>query len=219
MKIVDTHADVLVVLVHGFCRGGKDMLFWRDNLADVFPNIVIADMPAKYSSFEQCLASLSSTVKQAQPEKYRAVYLAGHSMGGLLLREYLQQSKLPNARKLVCAGTPHYGSRLADIALLMPFAGFIWPPLKALKSSARKVVTTPDIPGLEIGAIVGNNNAHWPGKLFLSDAADGLVETFSAHAPDAQNVVYTNVPHDPMQYDIKIVNWIKEFFLTGSFTG
>jgi hypothetical protein len=65
-------------------------------------------------------------------------------------------------------------------------------------------LTAPDIPGLEIGAIVGVNNAHWPGKLFLSDMADGLVESFSAHAADAQSVVYTEVPHDPMQYDIKI---------------
>ena len=61
------------------------------------------------------------------------------------------------------------------------------------------------------------NNAHWPGKLFLSNNADGLVESFSAHADDAKSVAYTQVPHDPMQYDLKIAQLIKEFFRSGEF--
>ena len=55
-------SDVLVVLVHGFCRGGKDMQFWRDNLQDEFANIICADLPACYSSFERCLECLKETV-------------------------------------------------------------------------------------------------------------------------------------------------------------
>ena len=211
------HTDTLVVLIHGFCRGAENLQFWRDNLIDEFPNIICADLPATYSSFERCLEVLARTVKAAEPEKYAQVYIAGHSMGGLLAREYLQREKLPNARRLVCAGTPHFGSKLADIALLVPGAGLIWQPLRALKSKARKELTTPEIPGWEIGVIVGTNNAHWPGKLFLSDSADGLVESFSAHAPDAKSAVYTQVPHDPMQYDIKIADLIKHFFLYGEF--
>ncbi len=210
-------SDVLVVLVHGFCRGGKDMQFWRDNLQDEFANIICADLPACYSSFERCLECLKETVAAAGPDRYNELYMVGHSMGGLLAREYLQAVRPANAKRLVCVGTPHFGSKLADIALCFPGAGLIWQPLHALKSKARKILTTPEIEGLEIGAIVGTNNAHWPGKLFLSDMADGLVESFSAHAPDAKSVVYTEVPHDPMQYDIKIADLIKKFLLDGEF--
>ncbi len=210
-------SEALVVLVHGFCRGAENLQFWKENLSDEFSNIICADLPATYSSFERCLECLSTIINNAHPERYRELYIAGHSMGGLLAREYLQKYKPANARRLVCVGTPHLGSKLADIALYCPGAGLIWKPLNALKSSARKVLTTPDIPGLEIGAVVGVNNAHWPGKLFLSDMADGLVESFSAHAADAQSVVYTEVPHDPMQYDIKIAGLIKKFFIHGEF--
>lgn len=209
--------DKLVVLVHGFCSRAEDMDFWRKSLNRDFENIAVADMPARYKSFECCLEVLFNTVRAAEPEKYKSLYIAGHSMGGLLAREFLQREKPANAERLVVVGTPHYGTRLADLLLKIPGCGRIWQPLRALSTGARKTLTSPDIPGLKIGAIVGRNNAHWPGKFFLPDRADGLVECFSAHAPDADDVVYVDVPHDPMQYDLKIADLIRNFFLNGSF--
>ncbi len=206
------NSDTLVVLIHGFCRGAEDMQFWKKSLSGQYSNILTPDLPTTYSSFEECLSVLSKNIAAAHPEKYEKLYIAGHSMGGLLAREYLQKFKPANARKLVCVGTPHLGSKLADIALRFPGTGKIWKPLHALKTSARKTITTPEIDGLSIYTIIGINNAHWPGKLFLSKSADGLVESFSAHAPDAKSTVYTHVPHDPMQYDLKIALLIKKFF-------
>ena len=207
----------LAVLVHGFCKGAKDMQFWKHALDAEFTEVITPDLPTKYSSFECCVKKLTSDIAAVDPEAYDGIYFAGHSMGGLMIREYLNNVPLSNARRLVCVGTPHYGSRLADIALLMPGAGVIWKPLHALKLSARKQVTAPDIPGLEIGAIVSTNNGHWPGKLFLSRSADGLVESSSALPPDAQAVAYTDAAHVPMQYDAKTAELIKKFLLTGKF--
>jgi len=211
------NSDTLVILIHGFCRGAEDMQFWKKSLSSEYPNIITPDLPTTFSSFEKCLDVLSQNIAAAEPEKYKQLYFAGHSMGGLLARAYLQKFQPGNAARLVCAGTPHRGSRLADIALMVPGTGRIWQPLNALKTSARENIVTPDIPGLEIGVIIGMNNAHWPGKLFLSNNADGLVESFSAHADDAKSVAYTQLPHDPMQYDLKIAQLIKEFFRSGEF--
>ena len=193
------------------------MQFWKKALAPEFPNVITPDLPTKYSSFERCVELLTENISAACPEQYDGIYFAGHSMGGLMIREFLKNVPLPNAKRLVCVGTPHYGSRRADIALMMPGAGLIWKPLHALKISARKNITTPDIPGLEIGVIVSINNGHWPGKLFLSKSADGLVESFSAIAPDAREVAYTEAAHVPMQYDEETTELIKAFLLTGKF--
>ena len=138
-------------------------------------------------------------------------------MGGLMAREYLKQAHPENVCRLVCVGTPHYGSKLADIALLLPGSGLVWKPLNALKRSARQEVTSPDISGLKIGAIVSKNNAHWPGKLFLSPESDGLVEPFSAIPPDACAIAETGAGHIQMQYDTETAELIKQFFLNGKF--
>lgn len=213
------YADTLVVLIHGFCRHGENMHFWQERLSDVFPNIAIADMPATHSSFERCLKSLSDTFEAAQSSKYQQILIAGHSMGGLLAREYLERNRPGNVKRLVCVGTPHYGSRLADWALALgfPWSGLVFPPLWALRCGARRKLTTPAIPGLEIGVIASQNNAHWPGKVFLSKDADGLVESSSALAPDACAQVLVNAPHDPMQYDAEVAALIRSFFINGNF--
>ena len=128
----------VLVLQHGFCRGARHMQVWRDGLGDMFDRVITPDLPTTHKSFEHCLEVLEKTLQSSGIDQFEHIYLVGHSMGGLLLREYLQRQQPDNARYLVCVGTPHYGSKLADIAMLLPGAGWIWPPLKALKSSSRK---------------------------------------------------------------------------------
>ena len=217
IQTVREHDDTLVILIHGFCRGAKDMQFWKKCLQPEFPYILTPDLPTTFGAFQTCTEKLEEEISAAAPQQYRSILIAGHSMGGLLAREFLQNTRLPNARRLVCAGTPHYGSKLADISLLLPGAGAIWKPLRALKCSARKNITTPEIPGLEIGVIVSTNNGHWPGKLFLSKNSDGLVESFSADAPDAVASARCEAHHIGMMFDEKTAALIKKFFQTGGF--
>lgn len=214
---MEKNEKTLMILIHGFCRGAKDMQFWRKCLEKDFPHILTPDLPTRYSSFEKCVDILAGNILSAGAENYSSLYFAGHSMGGLMAREFLYRHKLKNAKKLLCVGTPHCGSRLADLALMMPGAGWIWKPLHALKTSARKSVTLPGIEGLEVGTIVSIHNGHWVGKLFLGRNSDGLVEEFSAHAPDEKYTAMTNAAHVPMQYDKETANLIRKFFLEGRF--
>lgn len=211
------NGDTLTILIHGFTRGAADMQFWKQVLLPEFPHILTPDLPTTYGSFEECLAKLTAEIMAAQPENYRKICFAGHSMGGLLAREFLRRDPLPNAHRLVCVGTPHYGSKLADIALLLPGAGRIWKPLHALKRSARKKLTTPDIPQLEIGVVYSVNNGLWPGKLFLGKEADGLVPKTSALVPDAADTAECSAHHVGMMFDRGTAVLIKNFLLNGKF--
>lgn len=214
---MEKHHDSLVILIHGFCRSGADMLVWKKHLESTFPNIITPDLPAKYADFEQCVEKLTQDIEAAHPGNFRHIHIAGHSMGGLMAREYLCRNPLENVRHLVCAGTPHYGSKLADIALRFPGAGAVWKPLHALKCSARTQISTPPIPELKIGVIVSKNNSLLPGKLFFRGESDGLVECFSALAPDAEHAVFTPVNHVKMQYDPFTAELIQKFFSGGRF--
>ena len=217
IQTVREHDDTLVILIHGFCRGAKDMQFWKKCLQPEFPHILTPDLPTTFASFQTCTERLEEEVATAAPEQYRNILIAGHSMGGLLARAFLQRNPMKNVSRLVCAGTPHSGSKLADIALKIPGTGAIWKPLHALKCSARTQLITPEIPDLEIGAIVSCSNTHWTGKYFLSDPADGLVELHSATPQDAKSVVQVSANHVKMQYDPYTAALIKKFFLCGNF--
>ena len=212
-----TQDDTLVVLVHGFLRGAKDMRFWENALKDTFPHILVPDLPASFGSFQEMLSRLTESIASAHPEKYKHLYIAAHSMGGLLAREYLANVRPENAEKLVCVGTPHAGSLLADIALTIPGAGRIWKPLHALKRSARQTIVSPALPALRIALIVSTNNAALPGRLFFREEADGMVALSSALAPDAECVACTSATHAGMQFDERTASLIRKFFLEGTF--
>ena len=75
------NSDTLLVLVHGFCCHAYHMYCWRDALQKDFPNIAIADMPAKRGTFEDCLKSLTQTMETAGYRSCKRIYMVGHSMG------------------------------------------------------------------------------------------------------------------------------------------
>lgn len=209
--------DALVVLVHGFCRRAKHMAYWRTRLLPDYPHVFAADLPETHQNFEDCLKTLERQLAEQQAERYPRLLMVGHSMGGLLMREYLARHRPGNARRCVCVGTPHAGSRLADIAAIFPGAQWAFPPLSALKVGARQRLTTPEIPGLEIGSIVGTVNGHWPGRCFLSYASDGLVEIASARCRDAADTAYVAIRHDDMQYAPEVALLIRNFLVRGKF--
>jgi hypothetical protein len=138
-------------------------------------------------------------------------------MGGLLAREYLQRQKPSNVKKLLCVGTPHHGSLLADILLLIPGMGWIFKPLTYLSIRARKEITTPEIAGLQIGSIISDKCRFLPGRIFLRGGSDGVVPLSSAHAPDADCEVCTSVSHAGMMFSPDVAALIRRFLQTGSF--
>ena len=117
--MADENKRELAVVIHGFCRGSKDMQLWKSALEKHFYRVITPDLPTTYGSFEECLSELTAQIAAEAPSDFDGIYFAGHSMGGLLARAYLQQEKPANAKRLVCVGTPHQGSFLADIALLL----------------------------------------------------------------------------------------------------
>ena len=147
----------------------------------------------------------------------RQLMMAGHSMGGLFLREYLARRRPANAVRAVCVATPHRGTRLADIASCLPGAALCWKPLRALRSDARTRVTVPELPGFVMGSIIGTVNGHWPGQLFLSKESDGLVEFASAHAPDAVAEIQIAMKHNEMQFSRLVADFIARFLKQGDF--
>lgn len=207
----------MVVLIHGFSRNARDMRVWKSALENDFDRVVIPNLPMTHGSAESCMERLRNKIAAAHPEEYAEVYLVGHSMGGLLAREYLQREKPANVKKLLCVGTPHHGSLLADILLLIPGMGWIFKPLVYLSTFARKEITTPEIPGLQIGSIISSKCRFLPGRIFLRGGSDGVVALSSAHAPDADCEICVAVPHAGMMFSPAVSTLIRRFLQTGSF--
>lgn len=120
--------------------------------------------------------------------KYKTVNYVAHSMGGLIIRAFINNAKYNNVGKCVFIATPHEGSRLADIANTIPFYSKIFRPIESLLSNAHFPPASLD-KKIKVGLIARHKNTSLLGKLFLSNESDGRVEISSVKFKDTEEFV------------------------------
>jgi pimeloyl-ACP methyl ester carboxylesterase len=109
-----------VIFVHGlYHNAGAWILFRRWFRAEGFRNIHALNYSSWNCSFHEILEQLDRLARQVtELSPGRPPVFVGHSLGGLLIRAYVDD---PNRRSPVAAvvtlGTPHQGSKLAVLGL------------------------------------------------------------------------------------------------------
>ncbi|MBF9000247.1 MULTISPECIES: alpha/beta hydrolase [Vibrio] len=140
------------------------------------------------------------------------VVFVGHSLGGLLIREYFSRYQ-PNFVDpcIVTLGTPHNGSRVARYIEgklgRFPFKNTSDVLAKGLDTSSQE----PDV-----GCIVGTMNIGLGNFIKIGDG-DGVVEVTEAILPEAKDMIELKLNHTSLIYSQKVVDQIVSFIETRSF--
>lgn len=136
-----------MLLTPGF--SGQDLVYWnvfRHRLeGDGFPAFTITFPGLGLQDIEDSAASLSERVDEIlDATGAPAVHLIGHSLGGLVIREYVQ--RMDGAGKVgVCAtlGTPHQGTLTALAALVRPACRQMLPGSRFLRELGQRPLDVP----------------------------------------------------------------------------
>ena len=108
-----------VLLLHGLFVNQACWFWFKRNLRQQgFKNIITMNLSSWHS--EEALAELLS--KRVDELRHQLgvnkVHLVGHSMGGMIARNYVQlRGGHDKVENLVCLGSPHHGSKLATFSL------------------------------------------------------------------------------------------------------
>lgn len=211
--------DELVVLVHGL--GRSDWAMWRfaQRLEDVGYHVCRLD----YSTIGESVASvIAETTKQIDGCILHApkVHFVGHSLGGLVIRAYLQNN-MPKEKKdklgeVVLIGTPNKGSELADRfsdSWLMSIGGGISRALVTGPTSLGRSLAEADF---NLGVIAGTKSSNLTSKAFKGPN-DGLVSVESTKLESMSDFVAIEVGHSQMRYNIEVVEQTIHFLQKGAF--
>ncbi|MGJ0336124.1 alpha/beta hydrolase [Aliarcobacter cryaerophilus] len=202
------------MLVHGFFKSSSDMLYLERGLKKCGFETCSVDLPTTFGSFEGCIKSLK--LQLTQYEKQDKLHYVAHSMGGLLVRSYLESCEVSKTGNCVFIATPHNGSELATIAEKIPFYSSIFKPIRSLlpgygyKTLKAKKES-------RLGVIAGSRDPGVLGRLFLSGPNDGRVEVESAKSADADEFLVVPYGHKDIHHqEITLLNVI-EFIQKGRF--
>jgi predicted alpha/beta hydrolase family esterase len=205
----------IIILVHGFFKNKKDMAYLEKGLRKSSFNILSVNLPTTFGSIEDCVKSLHIQVNDIVNE-YNDVSYVAHSMGGLIVRDYIKYINQNNVRKCIFIATPHSGSKLARIAKFIPFYTKIFKPIQSIlpdsSFSYHKLNKN-----VKVGLIAGNRNKGILGKLFLSEKSDGRVDVCSVKAGDANEMIVLPFGHKEIHKKEETLMYVKRFLLSGTF--
>lgn len=205
----------ITILSHGFNKTREDMLFLSEGLkAHGIKNIVV-NLPTTFKTLNECLDSFHIQIYDIVKE-YRTINFVGHSMGGLIIRSYINKHQLDNVYRCIFIATPHLGSELAAISALIPFYRKIFKPINNLQPSKENKYLLNN-KNIEIGIIIGSKNNTVFGNIFLSKKSDGRVEPFSAISDDAKETIILPYGHKEIHHKEKTLEMVMNFILNGIF--
>jgi triacylglycerol lipase len=129
----DQDASPPIILLHGLFQN-RSCLFWLQYRlrAAGYRQIISINTPP-WRDLETLTESLAKKVDELRIKlKVEKVILVGHSMGGMIARNYVQnRGGAANVLGLITLGAPHHGSKLAPFALspmgktLLPDSAFL----------------------------------------------------------------------------------------------
>ena len=107
-----------VVLVHGFfCNRGL-WNHWLPRLQVARIPYVAVDLDTVFASIDDCVPRLERAVQRLEAATGRAPVIVAHSMGGLVVRAWLDHcAGDARVHRVITIGTPHLGTWLARFSI------------------------------------------------------------------------------------------------------
>jgi pimeloyl-ACP methyl ester carboxylesterase len=206
-----------VVLLHGLGRSGNAMFLLQKRIRDAGYETYSIEYASLQEPPEVILEKVGEQIELFCKDDSRPVHFVGHSLGGLIVRAYLDQKPLINLGRVVLLGTPSQGSELVDIY------GDSW-LFKILGPTARVLGTDDDSfpnrigpPYYPLGIIAGTSSLtitddHLPGP------DDGLVSVKSTKTDGMTDFLLVDTSHSMMRYNETVARETIHFLKEGYFS-
>ena len=174
-------------------------------------------LPTVFRNVCECAGSLAPMLDKRFPEG-SVVHFVGHSMGGLIIREYLSRKVVEGLGRVVLIGTPSGGSPHASLLLrMLPFSRQICRGLTDLAEPGPDIPPPLNVPAPEIGIIIGTRPDPLR-KIFLPGEHDGLVQSKSARNVTASDELTIPCVHEHLHWRPDTAKAVALFLESGKFS-
>jgi len=208
-----------VILLHGLGRQGSAMFLLQKRIRDAGYEAHSIEYASLQAPPDVILKKVGEQIALLCKDDSRPVHFVGHSLGGLIVRAYLDQKPLKNLGRVVLLGTPSQGSELVDTY------GDSW-LFKILGPTARVLGTDEDSfpnrigpPYYPLGIIAGTSSFtitddHLPGP------DDGLVSVKSTKIDGMTDFLLVDTSHSMMRYNetvaLETIHFLKKGYFSQS---
>lgn len=206
-----------VVLLHGLARSSAAMWMLSIRLhragyhvehisyrsLNVTPDEILGDVTRQ---IDRCCRSLSAPV-----------HFVGHSLGGLLIRGYLQENQVKQLGRVVLMGTPNQGTGVVDHFQDRWWAKLAGPAAMSLGTGEDSFPASLSKPDYPLGVIAGVRSLKDANAAFLPGDDDGVVPVSSTRLEGMSDFVVIETGHAMMRYNREVAHQAIMFLKQGYF--
>lgn len=204
-----------VILLHGIFRSSKAMKRLEVRLEKDGYLVVPFDYPSTRVDIAASAKMLGSVVDSLKGVE--KISFVAHSLGGLVVREWLGAGGDPRARCLVMMGTPNKGAEVADLLRDWHLYRLILGPAgQQLVTQKPKAIENLPAPGIPFAVIAGGKADGQGYNPLIPGDDDGLVAVSSARLPGAEDSVTLPVLHSFLPFNAEIIDAVSRYLKTGA---
>jgi len=206
----------VVYLLHGLGRSKFAMWVLASRLEDAGFSVNNIGYPSINKTPQEILKNISEQINSSLPEKGQTVHFVGHSLGGLLIRAYLEKTNIRNLGKVVLIGTPNRGTTLVDNYKDSWWMQMLGPAALSLSTDGNSFPNSIAKPYYPVGIIAGiygdnDNEDVLPGE------DDGLVPLESTKIDGMTDFISIESSHYMMRYSREVADQTILFLRHGRF--
>ncbi|MGH8557693.1 MAG: alpha/beta fold hydrolase [Methylococcales bacterium] len=208
-----------VILLHGLGRSRFSMSRIARKLKSSGYSTLNIGYPSTRRSIEQLVKqTVANAVADCKDRNATEIHVVTHSLGGILIRSYLQNNSLPEGSRIVMLSPPNQGSEVVDC--LKKFRLFGWilgPSALQLGTDAQSLPNRLGRISYETGIIAGNVSSDpWFSKL-IPGAHDGKVSVQRARLDEMTDFLVLPCGHTFIMQSPATIKQILNFLKHGYF--
>jgi len=210
-------ADECVVLLHGLWRSENSMNKMEESLAEAGYRV----QNIEYDSTEKPVEVLAPEAVTAGLEACGdadTIHFVTHSMGGILVRQYLQDRDIDHLGRVVMLGPPNQGSEVIDLYADWP--GFEWfsgPAGLQLGTGEASLPRSLGPAHFDVGIIAGNRTINPILSQSLPGRDDGKVSVDATRVEGMNDHMELPVTHVFMMRDAEVIEQVLHYLANGHF--
>jgi triacylglycerol lipase len=212
-------ATEAVILLHGLARSDASMV----QMAEALEAEGYAVLNINYPSREAEIESLAATaIGQAltDPRVMAAgkIHFVTHSMGGILVRQFLQTNSIDRLGRVVMLGPPNRGSEVVDeLGDFQLFESINGPAGRQLGTDSNSVPNRLGPVNVELGVIAGDRSINLINSGMIDGPDDGKVSVASTKIEGMKAHLVVHVTHPYLMKNAQVIRETICFLRTGMF--
>jgi hypothetical protein len=214
-------ADECVVLLHGLIRSATSMNKMQKALDESGFITANIEYPSREHTVEELadIAVPDGLAACREHDNIERIHFVTHSLGGILLRQYLSTNEVPELGRVVMLGPPNQGSIAADEMGDVP--GYDWingPAGRQLGKGEDSIPLRLGPAEFELGIIAGNRTIDPITSAVLPDPEDGRVTVEETKLEGMTDFVVVEHSHAFMMRMQKTIDLTIAFLRNGKFS-